>query len=113
LYIHENGDCSKPGGHFAPTGDQHGDPANGEHHLGDLGNVVADTSNHAVVSINVPGLALHGKNSILGRTLVVYADADHPNSQPAGNAGEAIGCGVITPEGDAVARPESKDEAAG
>ena len=47
LHIHENGECSKPGGHLAPAGNRHGDPTNGEHHLGDLGNVEADASNQA------------------------------------------------------------------
>jgi Cu-Zn family superoxide dismutase len=113
LHIHENGDCSNPGGHFAPASNRHGDPANGEHHLGDLGNVDADASNQAAVSINVPGLALHGKNSILGHALVVHANPDDLHSQPSGNSGDVIGCGIIAADGDAEVRPENRDEAAG
>ena len=114
LHIHENGDCSKPGGHFAPTGTMHGDPADREHHLGDLGNVQADASNQAVVSINVSGLALQGENSILGRTLVVNAGPDDLSSQPSGGSGDVIGCGVIAAEGNAKVRPENRSsEAAG
>jgi Cu-Zn family superoxide dismutase len=104
LHIHENGDCSKPGGHFAPTGTPHGD----------LGNVEADASNQAVVSINVPGLVLQGKNSILGRTVVVNAGPDDLSSQQSGNSGNVIGCGVIAADGDAEVRPENRgNEAAG
>src|SRR5262245_34671266 len=95
LHIHENGDCGKPGGHFAPTGNPHGDPATPEHHLGDLGNVEAAASNQAVVSINVPGLALNGQNSVLGHALVVDARADDMSTQPSGSSGDVIGCGVI------------------
>ncbi len=113
LHIHESGDCAKPGGHFAPTGNRHGNPANGEHHLGDLGNVEADASNQAAVSISVSGLALSGKNSILGHALVVHAGADDMSSQPSGNSGDVIGCGIIAADGDAEVRPENRDEAAG
>ena len=113
LHIHENGECSKPGGHLAPAGNRHGDPTNGEHHLGDLGNVEADASNQAAVSINVEGLALNGKNSILGHALVVHAGPDDLTSQPSGNSGEVIGCGIIAADGDADVRPENRDQAAG
>lgn len=113
LHIHKNGDCSNPGGHFAPSGYPHGDPADRERHLGDLGNVEADASNQAVVSINVPGLALNGKNSILGRTVVVNAGLDDLSSQPSGSSGDVIGCGVIAADGDAKVRPENSEEAAG
>lgn len=113
LHIHANGDCGKPGGHFAPANKQHGDPANGEHHLGDLGNVEADASQQAAVSINVAGLALHGPNSILGHALAVHADPDDLHSQPSGNSGDIIGCGIIAADGDAEVRPENRDEAAG
>jgi len=113
LHIHENGDCGKPGGHFAPASTQHGDPSNGEHHLGDLGNVDADASNQAVVSINASGLALQGANSILGHALVVHAAPDDLRSQPAGDSGDIIGCGIIAADGDAEVRPEHRDRAAG
>jgi Cu-Zn family superoxide dismutase len=113
LHIHENGDCGKPGNHFAPSGNRHGDPAKSEHHLGDLGNVEADASNQAVVSINVPELALNGKNSILGHALVVHAGADDLTSQPSGNSGDVIGCGIIAADGDADVRLENRDAAAG
>ena len=107
IHIHNGGDCADPGGHFAPQDDSHGDPARGEHHLGDLGNVEADPANEAWVSINVDGLALKGENSVLGKPLVVHADADDLQSQPSGNSGDVLACGIIEPDGDAEVRPEN------
>ncbi len=111
LHIHQNDDCASPGEHFAPTGKRHGDPGGAEHHLGDLGNVEADASNQAVVSIGVSGLALNGTNSILGHAMVVHAGPDDMTSQPSGNSGDVIGCGIITAEGDADVRPENREKA--
>ena len=65
------------------------------------------------MSINVDGLALNGKNSILGHALVVHAGPDDLTSQPSGNSGEVIGCGIIAADGDADVRPENRDQAAG
>lgn len=104
LHIHENGDCSKAGAHFAPANNRHGDPLNSEHHAGDLGNIEADATNQAVVSINVEGLTLSGANSILGHAMVVHAGADDMTSQPSGNSGDIIGCGIIEADGDAAVR---------
>ncbi len=112
LHIHQNDDCASPGEHFVPTGNRHGDPGSAEHHLGDLGNVEADASNQAVVSIGVSGLTLNGTNSILGRAMVVHARPDDMTSQPSGNSGDVIGCGIITAEGDAEVRPENREEKA-
>ena len=107
-HIHTNGSCDDPGEHFAPESKLHGDPKQGEHHLGDLGNVEADSANEAWISINVQGLTLRGDRSILGHTLVVHAAPDDLKTQPSGNSGDVIACGVIEPEGDAEVRPESQ-----
>jgi superoxide dismutase, Cu-Zn family len=104
LHIHENGDCSEPGAHFAPANNRHGDPLSSEHHAGDLGNIEADATNQAVVSINVAGLTLSGANSILGHAMVVHARADDMTSQPSGKSGDIIGCGIIEADGDAAVR---------
>jgi Cu-Zn family superoxide dismutase len=101
FHIHENGDCSNPGEHYAPTGKVHGDPASGtEHHLGDLGNVEANDSNQATVSIDAGGISLGGENSVIGRALVVHAGADDLESQPSGNSGDPIACGVVSVDSD-------------
>ncbi len=103
FHIHEFGDCSAPdfagaGGHFNPTGQPHGQAGMGEHHAGDANNVVADADGVATVDADFVGVTLGdgGPEDVLGRAVVVHADPDDYVSQPAGNAGGRIACGVIT-----------------
>lgn len=102
FHIHENGDCSaadasSAGGHFNPLGRAHGHPAAGEHHAGDMLNVRADGQGAARVDVLLPGLGLRdgSASDVIGRAIVVHKDADDHASQPAGNAGARIACGVI------------------
>lgn len=102
FHVHEIGDCSAPdatsaGPHFNPAGHAHGEPGSGEHHLGDLPNVTANAQGIAAVNLRLPGLEL-GSNSphdVLGRALVLHAQRDDYRSQPAGDSGARIACGVI------------------
>ncbi|MDO8306471.1 superoxide dismutase family protein [Herminiimonas sp.] len=105
FHIHEKGDCSAPdatsaGGHFNPAGKRHGGPAHAEHHGGDFGNLLADASGKASLTITVSSsqasLARDGANSIIGKGLIVHADPDDYATQPTGNAGKRLACGVIT-----------------
>lgn len=102
LHIHEVGDCSAPdassaGEHFAAQGMQHGAPtqAVAQHHAGDLGNIVADSSGIASIDIIDSTLSLSGRDAIAGRAVVVHAQPDDLTSQPSGNSGDRVGCGVI------------------
>lgn len=103
FHIHENGDCSAPdatsaGGHFNPAQQPHGDAREGPHHAGDIPNQQADASGVATVDVVVKGIQL-GTGSdadALGRAVIVHADPDDYASQPSGNAGARIACGVIT-----------------
>lgn len=103
LHVHEHGDCSSAdgssaGGHFNPTQASHGDIEATASHMGDLGNVEADASGRAIVSVvKRPATLRAGPSSFLGRSLVVHADADDLGSQPAGGSGARIGCGTIKP----------------
>ena len=100
MHVHEVGDCSAPDagsakGHFNPTGARHGHLLD-EHHAGDLRNLRADAKGNAEYREHVPGLSLDGsENNIAGRALIIHADADDYNSQPAGNSGRRVACGVI------------------
>jgi len=103
FHVHEHGDCSaadasSAGGHFNPAGNPHGRMDQGAHHAGDIDNIVADEDGVAHVNVHIPGLTLgSGKaNDAAGRAIVVHADPDDYTSQPAGNAGKRIACGVIT-----------------
>ena len=101
IHIHEKGDCSgkgalSAGGHFNPTGREHGDPAKAPHHAGDLPNIDADANGVAVVDVTVKGVALDDSaNGLLNRAIVVHAKTDDYQSQPAGASGARIACGVI------------------
>ena len=101
VHIHENGDCSttdatSAGGHFNPTGEPHGSPNMSQHHLGDLGNLYVNPDRTGYHSIFMPELSIkEGPRSIRDKAIVVHANADDLSSQPAGNAGARIGCGVI------------------
>jgi Cu-Zn family superoxide dismutase len=111
FHVHEAGDCSAADassakGHFNPAAQPHGDPVDhaghaghgsAGRHAGDLPNLVADASGQAVYRAEVQGLTLDaGATGILGRAVVVHADPDDYRSQPAGNSGRRVACGVIT-----------------
>jgi Cu-Zn family superoxide dismutase len=95
FHVHEIGDCSAPDassakGHFNPTGKPHGS------HAGDLPDLTADAAGLASLSVDLPGLSLDdGAGGILNRAFVVHADPDDHMSQPAGNSGKRVACGVI------------------
>ena len=103
FHIHEKGDCGAPdassaGGHYNPTLSHHGGPASADHHAGDLGNVVADKSGKALLEIVIPqpsSLAFPGWDDIVGKSVVLHEKQDDLVSQPAGNSGKRIACGVI------------------
>jgi len=101
FHVHEKGDCSaadgmSAGGHFNPAGKPHGAPDSAERHGGDLGNLTADKSGNATLSIEVDGITLdQTANSIVGKSVIVQANPDDLKSQPAGNAGPRVTCGVI------------------
>ena len=101
FHIHEKGDCSaadasSAGGHFNPGGTAHG-AANGTvHHAGDLPSLRADAHGVASIDVIVPGVTLgEGPTSIKGRSLVVHGKADDYTTQPSGNSGPRVACGVI------------------
>ncbi len=100
FHIHEFGDCSSPdgksaGGHFNPTNQPHGSPDSPKHHIGDLGNLVADANGKAHLDRVYPFLQLMGPMGIIGRGVIIHSGEDDLESQPTGNAGKRVGCGVI------------------
>ncbi|WP_354683741.1 superoxide dismutase family protein [Cupriavidus necator] len=101
FHVHEKGDCSAPdamsaGGHFNPTGKPHGQMTMPDHHAGDMNNLTADASGNVRVSMLLPDLSVGtGANSVIGRAVVVHKDPDDYKTQPTGNAGGRIACGVV------------------
>jgi superoxide dismutase, Cu-Zn family len=100
FHIHEQGDCSAPdassaGDHFNPEHAAHADRAAAERHLGDLGNLRADVLGLVETSFVDGRLSLSGEHSILGRAVIVHAQPDDLKTQPGGNAGARVACGII------------------
>ena len=101
FHIHEKGDCSAPdatsaGDHFNPGKHPHGAPDAPQHHGGDLGNLTAGEDGSVQTTLTVDFLTVaEGESSVVGRAVVVHEKPDDMKSQPAGNAGPRIGCGVV------------------
>lgn len=102
FHVHETGDCSAPdatsaGGHFNPTGQPHGRAGEGEHHVGDSDNITADADGTAQVQGWLAGATLgDGAGSdIVGKAVIVHAGEDDYATQPTGDAGGRLACGVI------------------
>ena len=101
VHVHEKGDCSaedatSAGGHFNPAGKPHGSPHAPEHHAGDLGNMYVNEKGEGHHVILMPELTVaDGPSSVRGRAIIVHAAIDDLATQPTGNAGGRIGCGVI------------------
>jgi Cu-Zn family superoxide dismutase len=101
LHIHEKGDCSAPdatsaGGHFNPTSMAHAGPMDKEHHAGDLGNIEIKADGTGTLEITSSMLTVKpGPNSVVGRAVVFHEKADDLKTQPTGNAGGRLGCGVV------------------
>jgi Cu-Zn family superoxide dismutase len=100
FHVHEFGDCSSKdgtsaGGHFNPAGAQHGAPEAAVRHAGDMGNIEADQSGVAHLEYVDPVAKLSGQGAIIGHGMIVHAKADDLKTQPTGNAGGRLACGVI------------------
>jgi Cu-Zn family superoxide dismutase len=100
FHVHEFGDCSaadgaSAGGHFNPSGEPHAGPHDAQRHAGDMGNIDAGADGVATVAYVDSHATLDGPGSILGRGVIVHANADDMKTQPTGNAGGRVACGVI------------------
>jgi Cu-Zn family superoxide dismutase len=102
FHIHENGDCSAPdassaGAHFNPANAQHGNPQGDVHHAGDMLNAKSDAQGAAMVDAVASGVSLDSgqPNGVRGKAVVLHEKPDDYASQPAGNSGARIACGVI------------------
>lgn len=101
LHIHEVGDCSSGDGmstkgHFNPHGKPHGHYGSGNRHAGDLPALKANKRGRAKVEIDLDIITVEaGPASIVGRGLIVHAAPDDYKTQPTGNAGARLACGVI------------------
>jgi Cu-Zn family superoxide dismutase len=118
FHIHENGDCGDAGqaagGHFAPEESPHGAPTDPDslRHVGDLGNLEADGNGAATYSRVDSLIAFDGAANIAGKAVIVHAGQDDLESQPTGDAGGRIACGIIEMTGtDTMDGEMSEDDA--
>ena len=104
IHIHQNASCEAPdfksaGGHFNPAGKKHGLQSPDGHHAGDMPNFTAKANGTAKGSVKNPDVTLaDGTNSVFtngGTAVVIHAKADDMKTDPAGNAGDRIACGVV------------------
>src|SRR5215468_5535721 len=101
FHIHEFGDCSagdasSAGAHFNPTNQPHAGPDTGARHEGDMGNIEADSSGNAKLDYVDRQISLgNDAKSAIGRSVVVHAKPDDLKTQPSGDSGARIACGVI------------------
>jgi Cu-Zn family superoxide dismutase len=100
FHIHEFGDCSSDdgtsaGGHFNPEGMPHSMPSSDKRHAGDMGNVEAGSDGNAHLEYVDAVMKLSGEHSIVGHAVIVHEKEDDMKTQPTGNAGARVACGVI------------------
>ena len=104
MHVHSVGRCDAPdfasaGGHWNPTTKQHGrDNPQGSHH-GDLPNLVIVADQIGRASVEIVGSRFEGEGALLdadGAAFVIHAGPDDYRSDPAGNSGARVACGVIT-----------------
>ena len=100
IHVHEKGDCASTdgtsaGGHFNPDGKPHG-PQTAAHHAGDMPALKADANGVADQKFSLSGVTVaEGSTSLVGHAVIVHASPDDYATQPTGNSGARIACGVI------------------
>jgi Cu-Zn family superoxide dismutase len=101
FHIHEKGDCSAPdgtsaGGHFNPLGKPHAHPTSADRHAGDMPMLEADAAGNATLTATLDVITIgSGAADIVGRGVIVHKDPDDWKTQPTGNSGARVACGVI------------------
>lgn len=104
IHIHEKGDCSSDdgtsaGGHWNPNDTEHGKwNAEDGYHAGDIGNLEVNEDGTASITFETDQWCIdcddEGKN-IVGKAIIIHEAADDFETQPTGDAGGRVGCGVI------------------
>ena len=99
-HVHTTGHCDAPdfmtaGGHWNPTGAKHGSMNPSGPHEGDLPNLIVGANGHGTLGLVVPGATMAGLLDADGSAIVLHAKADDLMTDPSGNSGARIACGVF------------------
>lgn len=101
VHFHEHGDCGNMGenthGHWNPTNEAHGKWGSAAYHSGDIGNIKLDSKGHGKITLSTDRWTIiaNDPENIIGRGIIVHGGTDDYVTQPTGNSGPRIGCGVI------------------
>jgi Cu-Zn family superoxide dismutase len=101
VHLHEHGMCGNMGadahGHWNPTASQHGKWGSASFHAGDIGNIQLDATGKGTLQLTTKLWTIAGSDNtnIVGRGVIVHSGVDDYTSQPSGNSGSRIGCGII------------------
>lgn len=101
IHVHEKGDCSasdasSAGEHFNPMGEKHGGLHTAERHVGDFGNIEVPSNGTVTAEIAVPAPKTEFNwNDLVGKSIVLHEKQDDLVTQPSGDSGKRIACGVI------------------
>ncbi len=101
VHFHEHGDCGDSGnnahGHWNPTKENHGEWGKPPFHSGDIGNIKLDANGHGTKSITTDRWSVNEDTTkrIISLSIIVHGGTDDYTTQPTGNSGPRIGCGVI------------------
>lgn len=96
--LHERGDCADPGPHWNPGHARHGAPTSGRRHLGDFGNVKVAPNGTGEITLRVAFTTdVRGdtRGVLVGRVVALHERADDFVTQPDGDAGRIVACGVL------------------